>query len=243
MTSDAYPPARRRAIGLTLVVFVLLAAANFGIGWIRNGNLWFGPVGAVALLAIAHRSGLDWRQLGLAPDRLRSGAAWAAGAIAVFGLIYLAAVLLPPTRSLFLDPRYHFSVGGALLSAFVIIPLGTVLFEEVAFRSVLWASVARHASSRTVLVVTSVLFGSWHAPGVLRAAAVNHGGLGEALSGSALWSTLASLLGIIAITTAGGFVLGLLRRRSRSLLASMGMHWGTNGLAVLFELLAWKLGK
>ena len=53
-------------------------------------------------------------------------------------------------------------VGSALFTAFVRIPLGTVLFEEIAFRGVLWALLARHLGRWWVLGITSVLFGMWH---------------------------------------------------------------------------------
>ena len=49
------------------------------------------------------------------------------------------------------------------------------------------------------------------------------------------------VVGTVLFTTVGGLVAGELRRRSGSLLASIGMHWATNGLGVLFGSLAWRL--
>lgn len=78
-------------------------------------------------------SGLSWAQLGLGRDRIRCGAVCAAGAIAAVGVVYLVGVLQPATRLAFLGARCHLDVAGALLSALVVIPVGTVLLEEVAF--------------------------------------------------------------------------------------------------------------
>ena len=51
----------------------------------------------------------------------------------------------------------------------------------------------------------------------------------------------AVVAGTLALTTLGGLVFGELRRRSDSLLASVGAHWATNALGVLFGLVAWRL--
>ena len=51
----------------------------------------------------------------------------------------------------------------------------------------------------------------------------------------------AVVAGTLALTTLGGLVFGELRRRSGSLLASVGAHWATNALGVLFGLVAWRL--
>ena len=45
----------------------------------------------------------------------------------------------------------------------------------------------------------------------------------------------------VAGTTLGGVVLGELRRRSDSVIASAGAHWATNALGVLFGVVAWRL--
>jgi membrane protease YdiL (CAAX protease family) len=50
-----------------------------------------------------------------------------------------------------------------------------------------------------------------------------------------------AVAGTVGFTALGGVVIGELRRRSGSVLASVGMHWATNALGVLFGLLAWQL--
>ncbi len=222
--------------GLTVAALVALNVTDHLV----PGGLWLAPLAALVLLAFARWRGLSWQQLGLGRDRLRAGGAWAAGAIAVVALIYLAGTLLPLTRPAFLDARYHFGLAGALLSALVVIPVGTILIEEVAFRSVLWGMLSRHMRAWRVLVTSSVLFGLWHVLPSLHLASANHG-IGEATRGAGSSAGVLVVAGTVLFTALGGVVAGELRRRSGSLLASAGMHWATNGLGVLFALVAWQL--
>ncbi len=233
------PNRRIRAVFATCAVVVALVSFNIAKHW-TGGALWFGPVVAVALVAFARRTGLSWSQLGLGVDRLRSGARWGLGAIIAVAVVYLVGVLLPWTRTAFLDERYHLGVSGALRSAFVIIPLSTVLIEEIAFRSVLWGMLARHFTKGWVLIVTSTLFGLWHVLPSLHLASANRA-VGDAVGGVGTAATVLVVLATVCFTAAGGLVAGELRRRSGSVLASVGMHWATNALGVLFGLIAWRL--
>ncbi|MBV8994189.1 MAG: CPBP family intramembrane metalloprotease [Pseudonocardiales bacterium] len=223
----------------TAVVVVVLAVVNVAEHVLR-GALWVGPVVVVALVCFGRWTELSWSQLGLSKEQLRSGCRWGLGAIAVVATAYLAGVLSPLTRSAFLDARYHLAVSGALLSAFVIIPVGTILVEEVAFRSVLWGMLARQFTTWRVLVASSVLFGLWHILPSLHLASANQG-VGQAVRGMGGSSTVLVVVATVVITAVGGAVAGVLRHRSGSVLASAGMHWATNALGVLFGLLAWRL--
>ncbi len=229
---------RAALVGSGLVV-AALAALNV-TDHLVSGGLWLAPLAALVLLGFARWRGLSWQQLGLGRDRLRAGAVWAASAITVVALVYLAGVLVPATRPAFLDARYHLSIAGALVTALVVIPVGTILVEEVAFRSVLWGMLSRHMPAWRVLAISSMLFGMWHVLPSLHLAAANRG-IGEAVSGVGASAGVLVVVGTVAFTTLGGAVAGELRRRSGSLLASAGMHWATNGLGVLFGLAAWHL--
>lgn len=230
---------RMPAVLATSAVVVALVLVNLVEHWIDEA-LWFGPVVAVALIAFARRTGLSWAQLGMGSDRLRAGTRWGLGAIAVVAGLYLAGVLLPVTRSAFLDERYHLDVPGALRSAFVIIPLGTILIEEIAFRSVLWGMMARHSTRWRVLLISSVLFGLWHILPSLHLASANRA-VGDAAGGAGSAATVLVVAATVAFTAVGGLVAGELRHRSGSVLASVGLHWATNALGVLFGLIAWRL--
>ena len=231
---------RLPAVVASAVVVAALAGLNVADHLMRTGSLWLGPIAAVALLLFARRSGLSWAQLGLGRDRVRSGGLWALAAITVVATLYLVGVLLPSTRTAFLDARYHLGLSGALVSAFVVIPFGTILLEEVAFRSVLWAMLARHATTWRVLLTSSVLFGLWHVLPSMHLVSANRG-VNTAVHGAGASATLLVVAGTVVFTALGGVVAGELRRRSGSLLASAGMHWATNSLGVLFGLLAWHL--
>jgi uncharacterized protein len=223
----------------TAVVVVALMMVNVA-EYLLRGVLWFGPVVVVALVGFARWTGLSWSQLGLGWDRLWPGFRWGLGAIAVAAASYLAGVLFPLTRSAFLDARYHLGVSGALLSAFVIIPVGTILVEEVAFRSVLWGMLARQFATWRVLVTSSVLFGLWHILPSLHLAWTNQG-VEDAVRGVGGAANVLVVGATVVVTAVGGVVAGVLRHRSGSVLASAGMHWATNALGVLFGLLAWRL--
>lgn len=227
------------ALVATGVVVVALVTVNLA-EHLLPGAAWLGPVAAVALLAFARWSGLSWSQLGLHRNRLRSGMRWGLGAIALVAAVYLVGVFVPLTRTAFLDARYHLGLHGALVSAFVIIPVSTILLEEVAFRSVLWGMLARHVTTWRVLLTSSALFGLWHILPSLHLAAANHG-VGDAVRGAGTGARVLVIAGIVAFTALGGVVAGELRRRSGSVLASAGMHWATNSLGVLFGLLAWRM--
>lgn len=221
----------------TAIVVTALAVLNVVNYLVPSVAVLLGVAATVALLALARASGLSWSHLGLSRARIRSGVLWGGGAILAVGAVYLAGVLMPATRTAFLDARYQLEVSDALRTAFLVIPLGTVLLEEIAFRSVLWGMLKRHMSTGWVLLVSSVLFGLWHVLPSLDFASAR--GLSDLGAGGT--ATLLVVLGTVGFTAAGGVVAGELRRRSGSVLASAGMHWATNALGVLFGVVAWRL--
>lgn len=228
---------RQPAVVTTAVVISVLAGLNVVKHLMPSASLVLGASATAGLLAIARASGLTWAQLGLSPDRLRHGLAWGAGAIGAVAAVYLAGLAIPMTRTAFLDARYQLEASDALRTALIVIPIGTVIFEEIAFRSVLWGMLRRHMSATRTVVVSSALFGLWHILPSLDFAAARD--LGSAASGPE--TTALVVLGTVLLTALGGAVAGELRRRSGSVLASAGMHWATNGLGVLFGLVAWRI--
>ena len=120
------------------------------------------------------------------------------------------------------------------------IPVGTILLEEVAFRSVLWGFLSRHARMWQVLAGSSLLFGLWHVFPAMASATGNEA-IGSAVAGLGPFAKAAVVGGTVLFTALGGVLAGELRRRSGSLFASVGMHWATNSLGVLFGVLAWRL--
>jgi membrane protease YdiL (CAAX protease family) len=225
--------ARRRIPQLAAPALIVAAMAGMRLG--RQGwslPWWVGPAEAALLLVAGRTLGLSWAELGLARTTWRRGLLWGAGAVAVVGTVYVVGVLLPVTRTAFIDSRYDLSLPGALHKAMVAIPLGTVLPEEVAFRSVLWGVLARHLGPWWVLGITSAGFGLWHVVPVGHIGATNEA---VAASGGSAGLVLAGTVGLTAV---GGLVFGELRRRSDSVLAAAGAHWATNALGVLLGLAA-----
>lgn len=214
-----------------VIVIAFLAVVNVVDIRVAHAVLVLGPVGAAALLALARRVGLGWAELGLGPGTWLRGLRWAGAAIGIVAVVFAAGAALPPTRSAFRDSRYDFGWGHVLLAAFVLIPVGTVLFEEVAFRGVLWGLLRRRHGTTVATGVSSVLFGLWHilpSLGLAQADQAIGSTVGSGSSGQAV-----SVLGTVLFTALAGVVLCELRRRSDSLLAPAGLHWATNGLGVL----------
>jgi membrane protease YdiL (CAAX protease family) len=186
---------------------------------------------AGALLVVASRSGLGRRQLGL--QRWRSGLAWGVAAATVVVLVYAVALAVPATRDLFSDRRV--GVGGWALAyhALVRIPFGTVVLEEVAFRSVLPAFAVRRWGLVAGVGLASVLFGFWHVLPSLGIVDVNPVAQ-QAFDGSG--GTALAVIGAVVATTVAGLVLCMLRYGSGSLLAPAIVHTTTNSLGYA---LAW----
>jgi uncharacterized protein len=225
-------PSRRRLTLIFGAVVAILAAVNvadkFGP---HHTGLVAGPIVALALVLIARRAGLSWHDLGMSRRTLVPGLRYAVGAVGVVAVVYTIGAAVPATRVAFHDVRYHLHPGAALLTAFVIVPLGTVLLEEVAFRSVLLGLVHRHRGATWASITSSVLFGLWHVLPSLRLAQVNQA-VGATLGVGATGRVLA-ILGAVAFTAVAGLLLCELRRRSGSLLAAAALHWATNGLGLL----------
>jgi membrane protease YdiL (CAAX protease family) len=218
-------------------VVAVLAFVNVIDVRIAHASLVVGPVGAAGLLMLARRAGLSWHDLGLGAGTWRRGLVWAAAAVGAVTVVFAAGAALPLTRAAFRDSRYDLGWPHALLTAFVLIPLGTALFEEVAFRGVLWGLLRRARGAWTATIVSSALFGLWHVLPSLGLATDNEAirsTVGTGTSGKVL-----SVLGTVLFTALSGVVFCELRRRSGSLLASAGLHWATNGVGVLVATAVW----
>lgn len=213
-------------LGVLVSVNVLREYGTAGAGLI------VGPVVAVLLLVLARRSGLTWADLGLSRRRWAAGTVLAGGAVLAVAAVYLVAALLPATRQAFLDARYQLPAGQALMTALVVIPFGTVLVEEIAFRGVLQGMLTRYQGSGWGLGVSSVLFGAWHVLPSLGLNTANPAVGG--ITGGGAGGRLLAVLGAVVFTAVAGLLLAELRRRSGSLLAAAGLHWAVNGVGVLF---------
>jgi membrane protease YdiL (CAAX protease family) len=144
------------------------------------------------------------------------------------GWAVLAAV--PASRPLLHDKRITALDGCAVAyQAAVRIPLGTVLWEETAFRGVLQAALRRVLPERAAVAATATVFGLWHIRPTLEALRVN----GLATSRR---QAIAGVTAGVTVTSAGGLLFSWLRSRSGTLAAPMLLHLATNSGA---QLAAW----
>jgi membrane protease YdiL (CAAX protease family) len=193
-------------------------------------------LGLTACLAgIARVQGLGAAELGLARSSRPAGLRWGAAAAAVVAAAYALSLLIAPLR----DALAHTEGGigrGALWAVLVVVPLGTVVPEELAFRGLLLALLGRRHNPRTSIAVSSALFGLWHIAASLGGGAANATIVG-AVGGDAAGTTI-RVVATVLFTSAAGVVLCWLRLRSGSLLAPAVAHWTVNGLGVIVALLA-----
>jgi membrane protease YdiL (CAAX protease family) len=222
------------------LVIATLAAVNVIDVRVPHATLVAGPVCAAGLPAIGRLAGLDWADMGLGRGTWRPGLKWAGAEIGLAAVVLAAGAALPLTRNAFRDSRYHLDLGGALLTSLVLVPVGTVLLEEVAFRGVLWGLLRRAYGTVAATTVSSLLFGLWHALPSLGLASDNRAI--TATVGTGKSAQLITVLSTMAFTTCAGVVFCELRRRSGSVLAPAGLHWAVNGLSVLASAAVWAWG-
>jgi len=197
------------------------AALLFGVIAVRStllpGSVHFAFHCAVvvALVGLAKWAELTLDEIGLGRSTLRRGAAVGAVVLVAVGLLVGAATWLAEVD----DDRLDISQSTMWLRALVVIPIGTVLMEELAFRGVLLASCRRATTTRNAVLLSSFAFGLWHIVGAWNGA-----------DGSFL-QRMPEVLGTVAATTAAGLGFSWLRLRTDSLLPPMAAHVATNSVA------------
>ncbi len=223
-------------IAVVVVVLVLTnLIAHFTTPW---ASIAIVPAAAVGLVLLMRSNGLDWADLGLGREHLRSGLVYALVAVAVVASVIAVGALLPMTRPMFMNHRYA-TISGALIASMVIIPLQTVIPEELAFRGVLHGALHRAWGFRGVALAGSLLFGLWHVATSLGLTSSNVGF--TRVFGGGIVGMLAGVTLAVLATGAAGFVFTWLRRRSGSLIAPIALHWSLNGLGALAAALVWHL--
>ncbi|HEY7859392.1 MAG TPA: CPBP family intramembrane glutamic endopeptidase [Candidatus Nanopelagicales bacterium] len=218
-------------VAAVLVVLALLNVANNT--WKEH---WYVPTclaGTVVLLGIGLLDKQSWSQLGLGPGTWLPGLVWGLACIGAVLLVYLVGTAFPFTRKFFFDERTGGQTGRDLMrNALFIVPFGTVLMEEVAFRGVLLAMVHSRFGLVWGIAVSSFVFGLWH---ILPSLSMHQSNaavssiVGEGRTGQAI-SVVLTVLG----TAAAGVLFCFLRQWSGSLFTPMGLHWALNGFGFVF---------
>ena len=227
--------ARPADVAFAAAACIALAGYNNLVGLRPWHRRWYPVVNgcaAAAALAAAAGSGLTAADLGLRRDRLRAGlrlgSAAAAPVVAAFGL----AALTPAARPLLNDQRIAGLDRRQLAYQVLLrIPVGTVAWEEIAFRGVLQAALRRVLAEPAATVVGSTVFGLWHVRPTAEALAVNRLATDRG-------ARITAVTAVAAGTAGAGAVLSLLRERSGSLAAPVLLHLAANCAGPLASALA-----
>jgi membrane protease YdiL (CAAX protease family) len=145
---------------------------------------------------------------------------------------YGVAALTPAIRPLLDDQRVAGLDGRQLAYQVLLrIPVGTVGWEEIAFRGVFQASLRRVLDEPWATAVGASVFGVWHIRPTAGALAVN--GLA-----SGRGARILAVTGVVAGMAGAGVLLSLLRERSGSLVAPVLLHLAANCTGPLASALA-----
>jgi membrane protease YdiL (CAAX protease family) len=215
---------RPRDVAFALASCVALGAYNNVINrhpWHYQRYVTLNACATGVTVAAAAASGLTAADMGFGRAEWSPG--WLGiGAAALVGAGWIVVATVPATRPVLNDKRITSLDGRAVAyQAVVRIPIGTVLWEEVAFRGVLQAALRRILPETAAIAATSAVFGVWHIRPTLQALRVN--GLA-----SNRGQVAARVAAGVAATAAGGALLSWLRARSGSLTAPVLVHLATN---------------
>jgi CAAX protease family protein len=225
-------PGGTRAVGLVLAALAVGLVVERAVG---GAHLAVGLGLAACLLAVARAAGLTAADLGLARSAWPAGLRWGTAAAALVAAAYAVAYLLVPVRQAL--PEGEGGLGrAALWAVLVVIPLGTVVPEELAFRGLLLALLGRGRGVLAATLLSSGLFGLWHVVASLGGGPAN-AAITDVVGGDAAGTAVRVAVTVVS-TSVAGVVLCWLRLRSGSLLAPILAHWTVNGLGVIVVMLA-----
>ena len=183
-----------------------------------RAHLWFNLALTGAVAWRIRRVGLTASDVGVAPRQLRSGAATGAACFAVVGGTIVAAAAAPWTSGFFEDERAEVGAAAMVARVALVIPLGTVLLEELAFRGLLLAQLRRVTTTTRAVATTAVGFGAWHVVTAWNSS-----------SGSTS-ARVGAVVATVAVTTIAGAAFGALRVRTDSLVPPAAVHVATNSV-------------
>ncbi len=223
--------ARTWPLVATVLLLTLVMLLNTIIA--SGQYLLWGVLGIVGLVLLARADGLRPPHWGMGPVTRRAAAA-AIVLAALTATVMLIGTQLPGVSDAYLDERVAGLSGGQVaFAALVRAPVGTASLEEVAFRGVLLAMLARRFGLAWGVAASSVAFGAWHIVPALGLAADN-AALGSALGSQPGWAAVAA---VVAAGLAGAF-LCLLRIRYDHIIVPLAVHATATSLGYV---LAWRV--
>ncbi len=174
-------------------------------------------------------AGLSLSEMGL--TSWHTGLLWGGGCIAVVGLGIVAGVHIPRLHPLFADER-AIKVSGTevAVKSLVEVPVGTVLLEEVVFRSVLLGLLVSEYGTAWGVAGSSFLFGLWH---ILPSLEMHDSHSLTSQLGTGWRGKLMTVVGTIVATGAAGVMFAMLVVWSGSVLAPVGLHWAMNSMGAV----------
>jgi membrane protease YdiL (CAAX protease family) len=180
-------------------------------------------------VAVGRAARLSWAELGLDRAHMRRGALAGTACAAPIAAAIVAVSWHPSTQHFFADARVvDVAPGDAAYELLVRIPVVTAATEEILFRSVLLAVASQWLGAWRGAVWTSLVFGVWHVVPALHSHRHNPAAA-DAVDG--MGGRTALVAGTVAATAVAGLGLGVLRVRSKSVIAPIVVHAAINGAA------------
>jgi len=218
----ARDPALRSALLLSVLLLLYGNLTSLAEPERREDFLLYSNLGLLSLLLLWCRwAGFTTADLGLAVARVKASALWGVALGLVLALPLVAFIALAPfltgepVRAGEIDDLSGSEM--AIRLAFRV-PVGTALFEEVAFRGILYATWLRATDLRRTVLGTGVVFALWHT--VITFRSVTEAQVVESAPLVAL-GYLGSLLGLFV----GGAAFALLRWRTGGVAGPFFFHW------------------
>ncbi len=193
---------------------------------------------AAGLVAFGRSAGSSWADLGLDSDALRPGVQLGARVGVGTAAALTAALASAPTRRRLLDQRaYGHSAASVAYRSLIRFPVGTALFEEIAFRGVLESLWKRRAGPDAARLVSAVAFGAWHLLPTYRL----YPGMAVGSATPRRSEKAVAALGSAVVTGLAGLSFSWLRGRGNSVAAPWLAHASYNSLAFVAAWLAWRI--
>jgi CAAX protease family protein len=199
-----------------------------GTSVLPGGSVEFVIAGAALIaisIAFARALGLDAAAVGLGRVGFARGAAvgaglGSAGATMAVGALRLIAPAIVGQQVEYAPLAQVTEIELARHVA-LLLPLGTVIPEEVAFRGVLLGGLLRRMRQRDALIISGAAFALWHLGVAIMT--VDDTTLGS----PSPWFAVAIVIAL-AVVLLGGSALAWIRLRTRSLATTIALHWVFN---------------
>lgn len=228
---------RRRWRNITVGVGVVLVIANLMSNRVLPAWAYMPWNAAVAVVIVVLARKVTSRDK-LGVTAWRRGAAWGTVLLVLTIGVLALAITMPAFNDLYHDRRVASGTGTWLYQAFIRIPIGTVLLEEIAFRAVLPGLFMLRWGVLRGCLAASVCFGLWHVLPALTLNEVNP--VATRVFGTGAGGVAIAVVFAVCSTAIVGMWFCWIRLRSGSVLATMMAHVASNSGAYT---IAWLLAR